>query len=369
MKMDTDLALTTVKLNLQLFAEEKTEAATPHKREEVRKEGQVAKSGEIGTTLIILVGFYVIKAALTFAIERIYNLARHILSQAAAWNGTADYVYSLYLLVLKEALIVVLPVFAALFVVGFAAQAVQVGFMFNLNLIKPQFNRINPLEGFKRLFSKRALVEFLKSVLKIAVVGWIVYSQVRQRIPWLANLASVDITHSFLLISNSVFSVVQMIGMTLLILAVTDYFYQRWEFEKNIRMTKQEIKEEFKQTEGDPLIRSRIRQKQREIASRRMMQAVPTADVVITNPTHYAVALLYQADKMAAPEVVAKGAGLIALKIRETAEEHGVPTVENPPLARSLYKSVEIGQQIPAELYPAVAEVLAFVYRLKNRAL
>ena len=238
-----------------------------------------------------MVGFYVIKAALTFAIERIYNLARHILSQAAAWNGSRLRVL-LISAGAEKALIVVLPVFAALFVVGFAAQAVQVGFMFNLNLIKPQFNRINPLEGFKRLFSKRALVEFLKSVLKIAVVGWIVYSQVRQRIPWLANLASVDITHSFLLISNSVFSVVQMIGMTLLILAVTDYFYQRWEFEKNIRMTKQEIKEEFKQTEGDPLIRSRIRQKQREIASRRMMQAVPTADVVITNPTHYAVALL-----------------------------------------------------------------------------
>ena len=364
--MDKDYVL---KLNLQLFAEEKTEAATPHKREEVRKKGQVAKSGEIGTTLIILSGFWVIKTVMNFSLERLHGLVSYVLSQAGLWNGNADTVYALLLLVLKEAVVVILPVFIALYIVGFASQALQVGFMFNLSLIQPQFNRINPIEGFKRLFSKRALVEFLKSVLKITIVGWIVYSQIKQRIPWLSSLAAYDLSHTFQLISNSVFSLVQMIGLTLLVLACADYFYQRWEFEKNIRMTKQEIKEEFKQTEGDPLIRSRIRQQQRELASRRMMQAVPTADVVITNPTHFAVALLYQADSMAAPEVVAKGAGIIAAKIREVAEENGVPIVENKPLARALYKSVEIGQQIPAELYPAVAEVLAFVYRLKNRTI
>ncbi|HHX02175.1 MAG TPA: flagellar biosynthesis protein FlhB [Firmicutes bacterium] len=357
------------RMDLQLFAEEKTERATPHKREEVRKKGQVARSGEIGTALLILVGFYAVKIALGSGLERLYALVNQFLANAANWNGNADMAYGFFLVALKEVAIMLLPIFGAFLLVGFAAQAFQVGFMFNLSLIQPQLHRINPFEGLKRLFSKRAIVELLKSVLKIVIVGWMAYTQVRKHLPWLTNLAAVDISNSFLLIGNSVFSLVQGIGLTLLVLAVADYYYQRWEFEQNIRMTKHEVKEEFKQTEGDPLIRSRIRQRQRELAARRMMQAVPTADVVITNPTHIAVALLYQADKMAAPEVVAKGAGIVAERIRELANMHGVPRVENPPLARALYRSVDIGQQIPAELYAAVAEVLAFVYRLRNRAL
>lgn len=357
------------KINLQLFAEEKTESATPHKREEVRKKGQVPRSGEVGPALIILTGFYVLKTAIGYGLERIHALIIYFLANATSWNGSEDTAFSFFLTAAKEAAIILLPVFGALLLVGYAAQAVQVGLMFNMSLIQPQLSRINPFEGFKRLFSKRAIVEFLKSVLKIGIVGWLAFAQVRQRLPWLTNLASLQIFDSSLLVGTSIVALAQGLGLTLLVLALADYYYQRWEFEKNIRMTKHEVKEEFKQTEGDPLIRSRIRQKQRELATRRMMQAVPTADVVITNPTHIAVALLYQADKMAAPEVVAKGAGVVAEKIRDLAKTHGVPLVENPPLARALFRSVDIGQQIPAELYAAVAEVLAFIYRLRNRAL
>lgn len=356
------------RLNLQLFAEEKTEAATPHKRQEVRKKGQVAKSGELGTAAVVLTGFFVIKLCMNFAIERFGLLMQHLLSSISFWQGDQETILSLFILVLKETGIILLPIFGALLVISITANLVQVGFMFNMTLIQPQLNRINPLEGFKRIFSRRALIEFLKSMLKVIIIGWIVYAEMYKRISLLANLSQYNLMHTVSLVNDSVFDIVQTIGLLLLLIALVDYLYQRWEFEKSIRMTKQELKEDYKQTEGDPKIRSRIRQRQRELASRRMMQAVPKADVVITNPTHFAVALLYDAEKMAAPEVVAKGTGVIAQKIKEIAKAHNVPMVENPPLAQALYKSVEIGQQIPAELYSAVAEVLAFVYRLRNRS-
>ena len=260
------------KFDLQLFAE-KTESATPHKREEVRKKGQVAKSGEIGPALVILVGFYVIKFAISGG-----GAAR---CPCAALSGKCRQLewqcrHGLWFLLgcAKEIAFVLLPIFGVLLLVSFAAQYFQVGLMFNQSVIQPQLNRINPFEGMKRLFSKRAIVECLKSVLKVVIVGWIVFTQVRNRLPWLTNLAALDISNSFLLVGNSIFALVQALGLTLLILAVLDYFYQKWEFEKNIRMTRHEVKEEFKQLEGDPLVRSRIRQKQRELASRRMMQAV-----------------------------------------------------------------------------------------------
>lgn len=355
-------------MNLQLFAEEKTETATPHKREEVRKKGQVAKSNEIGTALLVITGFYIINSFLTYACERLSFIATHILSNATSWDGSIEGVISVFIFIVNEGLMVLLPVFGILLLVAIISQAVQVGFMFNVSNIQPKFNRINPLEGFKRIFSKRAMVEFTKSVLKICIVVGLAYWQVRRSFTWLCNLSFVDIHHSLLLISSSVYTMALIIGLILFVLAIFDYLYQRWEFEQNIKMTKHEVKEEMKQTEGDPQLRSRIRQKQREMASRRMMQAIPSADVIITNPSHFAVALLYKPDTMAAPEVIAKGTGNIAIKIKEIAKKHAVPTVENPPLARALYQSVEIGQQIPAELYPAVAEVLAFVYQLKKRS-
>lgn len=355
------------RLDLQLFSDEKTEEATPKKRQDVRKKGQVAKSGEIGTALLILSGFYTIKLLLNFFIFRIESILVFILERSASWDGSLSYIYNIFLFVLSESLLTLLPIFGILVLVAIISQAIQVGIMFNPTILMPKFSRINPIEGFKRIFSKRAIVEFLKSLLKIIIIASLVYRQINQRIPSFISMSFYDIRHSFLIVSDGVFSLTLTVGFTLLILALLDYFYQRWEFRQNIKMSKQEVKEEYKQTEGDPQIRSRIRQKQREMASRRMMVAVPTADVIITNPTHFAIALVYESETMAAPEVVAKGAGTIALRIKEIGNENNIPTVENPHLARALYKSVEIGQQIPAELYPAVAEVLAFVYRLKKR--
>lgn len=363
--METFLPL---KIDLQLFSEEKTETATPRKREEVRKKGQVAKSGEIGTALLLLAGFYSIKAFSTYGMTRIGYIVTWFLENADQWDGRSESVFNIFLFVIKESITILLPIFGVLIPVAVISQVIQVGFMFNMTILQPNFNRINPIEGFKRIFSKRAMAEFAKSVFKIVIIGGTVYYHVKAQIPWLARLSQMELAHSAELIKNSIYEIALYIGTTLLILALFDYLFQRWEFEKNIRMTRQEVLEEFKQTEGDPQVRSRIRQKQREMAARRMMAAVPTADVIITNPTHYAIALLYQADTMSAPEVVAKGVGHIALRIKDIANEHLIPTVENPPLAKALYKSVEIGQQIPADLYPAVAEVLAFVYRLKRRS-
>lgn len=354
-------------IRLQLFAAEKTEEATPHKRQEVRKKGQVAKSGEIGTALAIFVGFYTINVVFDSSVTRVGNLIRFFLQDVSQWNGSLEQVMSFFQIIVREGLSILLPIFASLLLVGVISQLAQVGLMFNTETIRPQFSRINPLEGFKRIFSKRAIVDLIKSSLKVMLVSYIAYNLLQEAFIWLPTISQMEMEHAVELISELVFSLAQTIGMVLLIIAAIDYFYQRREFTKNIMMSKEEIKEEYKQMEGDPQIKSRIRRKQRELASRRMMEAIPTADVVITNPTHFAIVLSYKAEAMSAPEVVAKGAGAIAVRIKEVATEHEVPMVENPPLARALYKAVEIGQQIPADLYPAVAEVLAFVYQLRRR--
>ncbi|NLM54350.1 MAG: flagellar biosynthesis protein FlhB [Firmicutes bacterium] len=356
------------RINLQLFAGEKTEPATPRRREEARKKGQVAKSGELGVAVMVLVGFLTISALRPFWMDRIQSLVRHFLSTAHEWDGSISALQGIFLTALYQAGLVLVPVLAALFVFAFASQALQVGFMFTGESIMPKFSRINPVEGFRRIFSKRALVEFLKSVIKIIIVAYLVYRQLRGAVGWVVGLGLTDLLQSFQLMGDTIVRMASWVGVVLLIFAAADYLYQRWEFEQSIMMSKEEIKEELRQTEGDPLVRSKIRQKQRQLAASRMMAAIPTADVVVTNPTHYAVALRYKADDMEAPQVVAKGMGHVAAKIKEIAAEHGVTIVSKPELARALYKTTEVGQQIPPDLYPAVAELLAFVYRLRNKA-
>ncbi len=357
--------MTKLVINLQLFASEKTEPATPRKRDEARKKGQVAKSGEIGTAVLILVGFVTLRILGNTMFARMGNLVRSFLTSPHRWTGDAQTVHSSYLLAVSEGLLILMPIFAALILIAIISQGIQVGLLITWENLQPKFSRVNPLEGIKRIFSKRALVEFLKSVLKITIIGSLAYRQVRLSLTWLPTVSHMDTWHALTLIGNAIFSMALTIGLTLLIIAILDYLYQRWEFEQSIRMSKQDIKDEHKQSEGDPQVRSKIRQRQREMAAGRMMESVPDADVIITNPTHYSIALKYNPDEMAAPRVIAKGVGSTALRIREIAEKHGVPTVENPPLAQALFKAVDIEQEIPADLYPAVAEVLAFVYRLK----
>jgi flagellar biosynthetic protein FlhB len=240
--------------------------------------------------------------------------------------------------------------------------------VFSNEAITPKFDRFNPITGIKRLFSTRSLIELLKSLLKLAVVGWIGYTTIMGELKVFPLLVDKTGAEVLAFAGQVCFKLFLKTGLALLVIAGFDYAYQRYQFEHNLKMTKQEIREEFKSTEGDPLIKSRIRSLQRERSRQRMMKDVPKADVVLTNPTHLAVALRYDVEKSAAPVVVAKGARLIAERIKAIAKENGVPVIENKPLARMLFKNAEIGSEIPFELYKAVAEVLAVVYRMRNRA-
>jgi flagellar biosynthetic protein FlhB len=247
------------------------------------------------------------------------------------------------------------------------ANYVQVGALFAPQLIKPDLNKINLFKGLQRLFSLQSWVELLKSVCKLLIIGWVAAATIQKELPEIVPLldkALPDIMAYMFRVSLAIFfkAVLAMFA-----LAALDYFFQRYRYEKRLRMSPQEMKEEYKQTEGDPLIKSRIRSIQREMARRRMMAEVPQADVVITNPTHLAVALRYRNQEMVAPQVVAKGAGLVAEKIKETARRHGIPLVENKPVAQILFKNVDLGQFIPPGAYQVVAEILAYVYRLKNK--
>ncbi len=245
---------------------------------------------------------------------------------------------------------------------------IQIGFLFTGQPLAPKFSKLNPIEGAKRLFSLKSVVEFLKSLLKILIIGGVVYLTLWGERTNITTISKMPLADVLSYTGGLTLELGLKIGMILLVLAILDYFYQRYEFEKSLRMSKQDIKDEHKKSEGDPLIKRKIREKQMRMAIQRMMQEIPKADVVITNPTHYAVALQYDTGRMEAPTVLAKGRDYVALKIKEAAGKHGIVIMENRPLARALYDQVEIGQTIPAELFQAVAEVLAYVYKLKRKA-
>ena len=257
------------------------------------------------------------------------------------------------------------PILATILVVGVISNLVQVGLMFSQTALAPDFNRINPLTGLKRIFSARGMVELLKSLLKLTVIGYVVYAALSAEYPTIASSSQMDLTAAVSVLSRIGGAVGMRGAAAMLIIAMADYMYQRFDFEKNLRMTRQELIEEMKRYENQEM-KARIRSRQRQMALSRMMAAIPKADVVITNPTHLAIALRYEKGKMQAPTVVAKGQRLVAERIKEKAREHNVPLVENKPLARALFKSAEVGQEIPIELYQAVAEVLAFVMRLRS---
>lgn len=359
----------TLRLDLQRFAEARTEPATPRRRQEARRKGQVARTAELGSALVLLAGFgtlfllapYVTGELLTFT-KVLYQDSLVRFQRVEASEVSAIFLEMLWVVVRLAA-----PVAAVALVVGIASQLVQVGFLAASDPLKPQLERINPVSGFKRIFSKRALVESVKAVLKVTVVGLLAYFVVRESLPAYLEYMQMGPAQASIHTGQLILRLVLWISVSLLFLALFDYMYQRWEFEQSIRMTRQELKEEARQSEGDPQMRARIRQRQRQLASSRMIANVATADVVITNPVHLAVALKYDPAVMDAPTVVAKGAGRLAERIKEKAREHGVTVVENPPLARALFESVPVDARIPEELFKAVAEVLAFVYRLRGR--
>ncbi|MBB6636717.1 flagellar biosynthesis protein FlhB [Cohnella thailandensis] len=354
-------------MNLQVFAGEKTEKATPKKRNEARQKGQVAQSQEIGTSLELIVTVSLFMVLGTFFWDRIVAMFADIFLHRLSMEITSGNVMDMFSRYAIQMLIFLSPIFIGAFVIIFAAHYFQVGWLFTTETLKFKFNSLNPINGFKRLFSSRSLVELVKSILKLLVIAIIVYLVLWSERERVMALAHVPIEDIFAFTGNLTTRLAMFVAVILFILALGDYYYQKYSYEKSLRMSKQDIKDEYKNQEGDPKIKAKIKERQRRMAIMRMMQDVPTADVIITNPTHFAVALKYDSAKMDAPKVIAKGQDYMALRIREIAKKNDVMIMENKPLARALYERAEIGQAIPPDLFQAVAEVLAYIYRLKGR--
>lgn len=345
--------------------QDKTEPASPKRREEARKKGDVAKSKEVASVAVLSAGvLYLFFSAKGISV-RLGGLMEKAFSLVPDLRDSDSKLVELVNQFIQDYLGIILPISILLSVVAVLANYVQTGALWSVEPLAPKASKIDPLKGFQRIFSMRSLQELLKSLAKIAIVGWVAFATLREEFPHLIPLIYQDRWEILLWLGRASWKISIRCCLVIAVLALIDYVYQKWEFERKLRMTKQELKDEYKQTEGDPLIKSRIRSIQREMARRRMMEEVPKADVVITNPEHLAVALRYEAEKMAAPRVIAKGADRIALKIRELAKGKGIPVVENRNLAQNLYK-LELGEEIPARFYQAVAEILAYVYRIKG---
>jgi flagellar biosynthetic protein FlhB len=361
---------TKLRLNLQFFAHDpdKTEAATPKRKQEARKKGQTSKSAELNSVAVLFGLFIILNFLGSWSIKQLTVYLRETLGPGQLNLDITDRLIARQ--IMRHTIFIgklFLPIGLSAMLFGVVINLVQVGPLFTTEPLKPNFSRINPISGWQRLFSSQSLVELTKALGKLIIIIGFTYSTLKSRIPLLLQSRLGSPLVSALDVWRILYQVAMKVCGFLLVVAIFDYAYRRWEYNRSLRMSKKEVRDEFKQTEGNPQIKSKIRQRQAQMASRRMMQEVPKADVVITNPTHLAIALRYNMGSMAAPVVVAKGEGLVAARIREIAAEHDVTVVENKPLARALYKTVELGAVIPEDLFQAVAEVLAFVYRLKRR--
>jgi flagellar biosynthetic protein FlhB len=359
-------------IDILLFADEsgeKTEKATPKKRQDVRKKGQVLQSREVNSSIVLMLVFLSLKLFGSFIYRELHSFATTHLNSYDSYRNmfTIAGITHLFANTVLMTLKVTIPVFSVALIAGVASSYMQVGFTLSFETLKPKAERLNPISGFKRIFSLRGSVELVKSVAKVIVTAAIAYSYLRSETQNVVRTMGMDAVSSAVYIVGATINIGLRISIALLVISALDYLYQWWQHEKDLRMTKMEVKEEFKQTEGNPEIKQRIKQKQRQISLSRMLYDIPKADVVITNPTHYAVAVRYDAGENEAPVVIGKGLDYIALRIREVAEENGIAVIENKPLARSLYEMVDIGQEIPEELYQAVAEILAYVYSLSGK--
>ena len=345
---------------------EKTEKATPRKRREAREKGQVFKSTELITSLSLAVMFGTIAIFGGSMIEGITDLQRHFFSNAGPDVMTAAWVQASF----KDAAVmfikIMAPFLGAALLAGVLFNVLQTGFMFTTKALMPKMERISPIAGFKRIFSKRTLIDLMKAIIKTAILGYVAYTEFESRMGGFPALMAQEVKYSTATFADTIIAVAFNLAIALAIFAPFDYIYQRWKHSKDLMMTKQEIKDEYKLTEGNPQIKGKIAQKQRQMSQMRMMQSVKDADVVITNPTHYAIALMYKEQSNSAPVVVAKGKDYMAQRIKERARESSVEIVENKQLARALYFFCEVGDEVPEELYKAVAEVLAYVYRMKK---
>lgn len=356
-----------LRMNLQLFAGEKTEKGTPKKYNDARQKGQVAKSAELASSIILVGTVSILMALGPFFHERVFALFGDIFRRQLSMEVTDANVMGLFANYVLQLLLILAPILIVTIIIALGTNYAQIGWLFTLQPLQPKFGKLNPLNGLKNLFGLRSIIELLKSSLKLLAVGTIVYVTIWAEHDKIMSLAYVPVADIFSYAASLTVRLGLLVGITLFVLAIGDYYYHKYEHDKSLKMSKQDIKDEHKNADGDPLIKGKIKEKQRRLALMRMMQEVPKADVIITNPTHFAVALQYDASKMDAPRVIAKGQDHMALRIRQIAKENGVMTMENKPLARALYQRTDIGDAVPADLFQAVAEVLAYVYRLKGR--
>lgn len=364
--------------NLQFFAKEgpggeKTEEPTSKKLEDARKEGQVSKSKEVTNACELLVLFLVLKFWTGFLGESFVGMFQNIYTQIPEYIKMYDGFLpdatfrAVFIRVMMRLLIMIGPVLLLGFMVAFISDVVQVKWKPTGKPLQPKFSKLNPVNGFKRIFSVNSLMELLKSIAKIGIIIYAVYSYLNKNAPSIFLLYDLSLNQAIAQIGDLVINLGFRISIFYVLIAAVDYIYQKIKFKNDMKMTKQEVKDEYKNQEGDPQVKSKQRQRMQEASRRRMMQQLPEADVVITNPTHYAVAIKYDPEVYDAPYVVAKGADYLAQRIKETAKENNIEIVENKPLARMLYANVDIGSVVPPELYQAVAEVLAFVYHLQGK--
>jgi flagellar biosynthetic protein FlhB len=347
--------------------QDRTESATPKRREKARQDGNVARSVEVASVIVLVAGMVGLAATGERMIEGTAGLLRQATGGMSTVLLDAESVAPYLTGIAWTVAGLLLPFAGIVAVAGVGAHLSQVGVLITMKPLAPKLNRISPKTGIQRILSKRGAVELVKSVMKLiivgAILGWSAYGAAEQLIP----LMTAGLMSAYQAILAAMFRMVATAAMVLTVLAVLDFFFQRWDHEQQIKMTRQEVRDEMKQSEGDPMMKSKVRSRQQDLSRKRQMQAVKTADVVVTNPIHYAVALKYDSARMAAPQVVAKGARLLAKRIRDIARESGVPVVENPPLARALYRACKVGADVPLSLYKAVAEVLAFVFRKRDR--
>jgi flagellar biosynthetic protein FlhB len=350
-------------------SQEKTEEPTPRRIEEARKKGQVARSQELSSVAIIMAGLIALMVMSPMMLHQLKSVMVASFGEAGkipVGVNSIRYIFHTYGLGFAK---ILAPFLLVLALVGFFTAYLQVGPLFTFQVLEPKFDKLNIVKGLKQVISTRKLFELSRDLLKISIIGVVAYVTVKNGLHDSIELMDQSLGQILVFGSKMVFKVGIYCALALLVLAILDFAYQRYTYQKGLRMTKQEIKDEFKQYEGDPLIKSRIRRIQKEQARRRMLQDVKKADVVVTNPTELAVALEYDNEKMNAPVVLAKGQRLLAAKIKEFAKKYEIPIVEDKPLAQALYKFAEVGMEIPENLYKAVAEVLAYVYRLKNKAM
>lgn len=367
-----------INYNLQFFAKdgpggEKTEQPTAKKLSDARNEGQVAKSKDLTGAVSLLASFIILKVYISYMGQQFVDCFKEYFTRAGEIFESVPgeintiYVQQLLISVGLKLIIMVGPFMAVALVSNFVLDLIQVKWKITTKPLMPKLSKFNPINGFKRIFSVKTIVQLIKQILIIVLIVIIIYNKIKNRVGDIYKLYDIPLNAAIAMLGDIVFDLGIVISAVYVVIGITDYVYEKIKFKKDMMMTKQEVKEEWKNTEGSPEVKQKQRQKMQEASRRRMMQAIPEADVVITNPTHFAVALKYEKDQGKAPVVVAKGADYLAAKIKEIAKESDVEIVENKPLARMLYHNVEIGEEIPPELYQAVAEVLAFVYNLKNR--